>query len=146
MSFTVVLNSANIAGGTLPNSCQYSFDWSVFEDCPYKVNLSFLSQDMVNISESLFIVSIPDLGVNLNTYTAGASTTANSSSVVALISPSYYVADGGTNIQFLKGKSVFSIPNKPRSTTFTVFIKNVDGTLFPAGAINYIMTLYFEKV
>ena len=146
MSFTVVCNSRFLYSGTSPGNCKYGFDWSLFEDCPYKVHLKFSSQDLQNIGDVLFTVSLPDLGVNLNSYIASTTTTATSSSVVAIIAPMYLVIDGPGNIQYLEGESTFTIPNKPRNSTFTVYIRDSNNIELTSASTNYIMTLFFEKV
>jgi hypothetical protein len=148
MSFTINCNSNNVFDGIDPSELTYSFDFSVFEDCPYKVHWKLISEPIIVVDETLFVLSITGLGVNLNSYTASSSTTAQSSSVVGLLSP-YYIMDTTAitpvNFSYLKGGGFFFINNRPRSSSFTVRIKDqIDVSLSdPTG---YCLCLTFEKI
>lgn len=139
MSFTVVCNSLNGTGAST-SSLQYNFDWSKFEDGPYKLTFQFVSQP--STLNGIYFINTPELGSCLNSYTAGTSTTAMTNNYLGVVSNWNATAATGyqTNLQNLPKY----VSNKPRSNTFTI---NTTDQIGSAVALTgYVLILNFEKV
>lgn len=139
MSFTVVCNSANGTGADA-SALQYSFDWSMFAEGSYKLTSQFTS--LASTLNNVYFLSIPDFGANLNSHSAGVTTSAGFNNYLGCISNWNATAAAGylTNLQSLPR----FLENKPRSNTFTVRIVDVNGAAI-ATPVAYILVLNFEK-
>lgn len=143
MSFTVICNSvfSYDSANTNNSNRQYNFDFSKFDDGPYKLTFQFTS--VGTTTNNIYFIAIPDFGACLNSYSAGASTTATFNNFLGLISNwNATVATGYlTNLQNLPK----FVSNKPRASTFSVLIADINGAAI-ALPVDYILILNFEKM
>ena len=142
MSFTVICNSGVNAGGTNASNYQYSFDFSKFDDGPYKLTFEFVSQ--ATNANNIYFIIIPDFGTCLNSYTAGGGTNAQLNNFLGIVSNWNGASVGTGYLTNLQQMPKF-IANRPRCSTFTVNIADTAGTAI-AAPVQYVLILNFEKV
>jgi len=154
MSFSVVCNSTvNVGGvgsGSNKSSLQYAIDWTFLPEGKYRLGYNFISRATTS-SNDVFLIQIPDLGSNMNSFTAGNKTFASSNGILGLASGWY----GQNNVascmfsNYLNSPPIY-LQNKPRSNIFTVNLLQYDGSAFTNGGswtgFDYVLILYFEKI
>jgi hypothetical protein len=153
MSFSVVLNSTSnynsVGSGGNKSSLQFAIDWQFLPEGKYKMGYNFISRPTT--ANDVYYLQIPDLGANMNSYTAAKSTTTTTNGILGLAAQWY---GQGTVSSCLFSNYMNSPPiylaNKPRANVFTVNILNYDGSAYTNGGswtnFDYLLILYFEKI
>jgi hypothetical protein len=142
-NFSIVLNSTVYMSRTNRSSIQYGFDWSFLPEGKYSVSWKFTSQ--ASTANQLLILSIPDLGVRMNSYSAGSSTTAYTNSYMGTIS-NWYIGNAAGMFRADYGDNPpLRFEQKPTNNVFNVNLYDNTGTAYDIG-VDYILILNFQRI
>ena len=149
MIYNIVLNSANLASGVLPNG-QHYFDWTVLPESQYKVTFSFMSGP-VNL---LGFTSIPLLYVDLGQTTfyssSNNSITCKTTQFLGCLQPNLVSGNSYLNTN-RETNTILYLLNRPSNNQFSVkILNNINGNnwldLNGANLLNYVLTLTLETI
>ena len=144
--YTVVLSSANRVNASTIPAAKYNFNWSVLPEGKYNLSFTFWSNyTTITAGNEMLLVQVPDLGVVIPSYTAGASTSAVNNGFLGVASTWGSGANNYLYAQYLSNPSI-KIDHKPSNNTFSVNLFQPDGTTASTLAINYVMVLVFESL
>ena len=144
--YNIVLNSLNQASGGTNANASYYYDWSVLQQGKYKMTFSYQG-GANNISASRFATIGIDLGQSKTFTTSSTSTTALSSRIVGILSPSF-LAVASSLVSNISTNSPVYLNAVPTNNTFSVNVSNPDASAYTdsAGAVNasYILIICLE--
>lgn len=146
-SHTVVLRSTNYYAGTNKNSLQYAIDWSFLPDGKYALGYNFISKSVTD--NQIVFISLPDLGVVMNSFTAGSQTSANTNTFLGVVS-NWYAGTTSGGAGYLYSNYLTNPPirleSKPTNNIFTVNLYDNTGTTLYTMNAEYVLVLYFERI
>lgn len=147
-NYDVVLKS--ISGtklnGTNTNQLSFTFDWSVLDDKPYELSITFLSDAFTTTTTTCSSAILTDLFLG-NSYTTTTTESAPYSSIIGLIGSE----TGASGVSYLRAESQSNDPiyltGRPRQNKFTVSIIGLDYTTLNTGfttGVNWSLCLHFK--
>jgi hypothetical protein len=153
-SVNVIINSQNVVSGDAQYATYY-FDWlSVLDrNKKYKMHWTYLGGQNTYTGSKLATVY---LGINTNSYNAGASSNYGNTLCIGFLKPIVLV--GASNLVYLQAEDNTNLPihldSCPLNNTFTVGIYTnavppalwTDNAATPIKPANYILTLKFIEV
>jgi hypothetical protein len=144
MIYNVVLNSNNTSGGTSQANCEYLFDFSCFEDGEYELTFNFSAT--TSAVNKVLLIHLDGIGSSMNTFTTiNTATSQRFGTLIGTVNP----LKNGTGDYTYQCAGTLNPPvylsSKPKATSFTVNIKDVDFGLTNIG-VDYVLILSFKKI
>lgn len=160
MSFSLFLTTVSgtpdpVSGNA---SVTYSVDWGVMprSEGEYELSFAFISQGIAGTADSVFFPTvvwgaIPRTYSTFNPLSIGGTViqsygnlTTNSlgfvrATTIGVAPNGQFTSDRNQNVPIILSK-------KPTQNQFTVRLNNPDGTLYPFGAVGYVLSIHFKAI
>ena len=150
MSFNVVINSSDKFSGSDDINQVYALDWSFMQEGEYDMTFSFRTETKnFDYDQDVQAIDCPDLTV-FNSYKAGDSVTAQTSSVIGKVKLADVRKDYNDLAKMYGYADFKDNPpvrvSKPKANFFAVRLLDVTGAVLTENPGNYVLILHFEKI